>query len=135
MTDWLNATEGEEIVWAGKPTYLNTRSVIFGTVLLCLPLVLELLNAFSTYANKQRYAVTNKAVYLHKSPFRVFGKSVKAIRLDRVETVNLKQGMYQRATGRANIIIHTEAGGEKEAVLKDVPNPESVKKAIRNEAY
>lgn len=155
--DWLHLTEGEEVRWIGRPSrYTIAIAIGLGVVLVLigvaltvwlssaaaassiprwatyLPLILSLVGlgrAAATYLNWLRllYVITDEEIYVKHG---LISRDVTQVRLDRVQNTAFDQSVVERFLSYGDVEIYTAGTGTEDIELRDVPNPERVKKTL-----
>lgn len=150
--DWVTLTEGEEIVWSGRPSTVRVLEELVGEFLLIaagvalvLPPVQQLfpaqipdvgyyplaisavgfLLAAATWIRFKNvaYVVTTKEIYKKEG---LVGRTVQTMRLDRVQDHGYQQSATQRLAGYGDMFVRTAGSDDTDLTLDDVPNPDQV---------
>lgn len=142
--DWVELTEGEDVVWTGHPSwYVKTGSVVVALLLgaagiailtlLSFPLAwagvaLLLVGALIVLVGYARlrsvqYVITDEEVYLKTG---VLSRKVTNVRFDRIQNTGFEQTLLQRLLSYGTVRVDSAGGGGTEIVLRSVPNPEHV---------
>lgn len=152
--DWLHLTEGEQVQWAGRPSWLTIATsvaigvglAVLGIVLTVwlsgvitgenvpswvayLPLVLVLIGAGrvgATYLNWIRllYVITDEEIYVKHG---LISRDVTQVRLDRVQNTGYNQSALERALSFGDVVVYTAGTSTDDVTFRSVPNPERVK--------
>ncbi|MFC4440259.1 MULTISPECIES: PH domain-containing protein [Natrialbaceae] len=155
--DWLHLTDGEQIRWAGRPSWLTiASSIAFGVLIISvgivltvwlstivpgtgapswtayLPLVLVLVGVGKvclTYLSWIRllYVITDEEIYVK---YGLISRDVTQIRLDRVQNTAYNQSALERALSFGNVVIYTAGTSTEDVTFRSVPNPERVKRTL-----
>jgi len=73
----------------------------------------------------KEYVVTTERLYLEDG---ILAKSKKDIPLNKINDIELTQGIIQRMVGSGNLLVLT--GNDKSKRLKDISNPEKFKNEV-----
>lgn len=155
--DWLHLTDGEQVRWAGRPSWLTiASSIAFGVLVMSigivlavwlstivpgtglpswtafLPLVLALIGVgkvCSVYLNWIRllYVITDEEIYVKHG---LISRDVTQIRLDRVQNTAYNQSALERALSFGDVVIYTAGTSTEDVTFRSVPNPERVKRTL-----
>jgi uncharacterized membrane protein YdbT with pleckstrin-like domain len=155
--DWLHLTDGEEIRWAGRPSWLTIAlSVAFGVAIVLLgigltiwlspmisdlggpswlaylPLILTVVGLGQigiTYLNWIRllYVITDEEIYVKHG---LLSRDVSQIRLDRVQNTAYNQSALERVLSYGDVVIYTAGSSTEDVTFRNVPNPERVKRTL-----
>lgn len=98
--------------------HIYCAAVIFGVSIICLPISVMLLTYAYLKIRSTEMGITSKRV-IRKSG--VIMRDTSEIRLSKVESVSVKQGMLGRMFGYGDVIISGSGGND--AVMKGVKDP------------
>jgi len=154
--DWVTLTQGEEVVWGGRPTLLAyTSGVVGGLVLAGLGVAVWLVAGRGAVAGVEippdlpggivgaalvvlgLYRVARALVdwwtvrYLitTEEVYKkqgVVSRTVRNLRLDRVQNTSFSQSVTGRLFSHGNVRVETAGGGGAALVFRHVPDPETV---------
>jgi uncharacterized membrane protein YdbT with pleckstrin-like domain len=121
-------SKNEQIKKIFKLHWLTKFAPMFFLIVLSIPTSgITLLIAIYVYFyfKKLEQGVTNKRIVLKKG---IIGRNTQEIKLDAVETVEIKQGAIDRILGFGTIKI--TGRGTSDLIFKNIDNPMEVKKDI-----
>lgn len=150
--DWVTLTEGEQVVWSGRPSTKRVAEEVVGESLLVVlgvaltvapiqayapvevpdpglyPLVLSavgVLLAAVTYVRFKvvAYVLTTEELYRKEG---LVSRSVQTLRLDRVQDHGFEQSAKQRLLGYGDVSVSTAGSSGTDLAFRNVPNPEAV---------
>lgn len=122
-TDETLLAEGKISKWSLFHIYC--AAVIFGVSIICLPISAMLLLYAWLKIRSTEMGITSKRV-IRKSG--VIMRDTSEIRLSKVESVSVKQGMLGRMFGYGDVIISGSGGND--AVMKGVKDPLAFRHAV-----
>lgn len=151
---WVTLTEGEEVVWAGRPSNARVGEELLGETLLIAigvalfaapidqyappsvdvpelgyyPLALVGLGvvlAFVTWVRFKLTAYVLTTQELYKKQGLV-SRKVETMRLDRVQDHRFEQSALQRIFGYGHVYVSTAGTNGSNLVFRNVPSPEAV---------
>jgi len=105
--------------------HIYCAAVIFGVSIICLPISAALLLYAYLKIRSTEMGITSKRV-IRKSG--VIVRDTAEIRLAKVESVSVKQGMLGRIFGYGDVIISGTGGND--AVMKGVRDPLAFRRAV-----
>lgn len=146
VPDWVTLTDGEEVVWSGRPSiYPIVSSLLAGALLvvggfvlynllpadlafrwvayLLVPVGLLLMAVAYVRHTATRYVVTSNEVYKKTG---LFSRDVTSLRLDRVQNTSFTQSLGQRLLSYGDVNVDTAGSGGTEIVFEDVSDPQEV---------
>jgi len=126
---------GETLLAEGKISkwslfHIYCAAVIFGVSIICLPISAMLLLYAWLKIRSTEMGITSKRV-IRKSG--VIMRDTAEIRLAKVESVSVKQGMLGRIFGYGDVIISGSGGNN--AVMKGVRDPLTFRRAVDNACH
>lgn len=151
VPSWVTLTEGETVVWSGRPSLLGSLGSLLRGVLvafagvaiyvvlvaaeveprrpvLVLVLVGGLLMAYAILKHRStRYVVTTNEVYRKEG---LLSRRVTSLRLDRIQNTSFEQSFLQRLLSYGDVNIDTAGTGGTEITFEAVVRPQEVSKLL-----
>lgn len=125
----IRLSDGEEVLYDTRPSWLAWRKLFWGSVLLALPtfgLSLLLLTQVWWERRKTRYIVTTERVAKREGRR---GVSTTEFRIDDIRQIETKSTWIAGKFGKGSITMTTHSGAELE--FKGMPAYQEVANAIR----